>query len=61
MTESDLIIICPCCGEHKPITEFHRKRKSPMGRQKNCKTCVSKSMKVRYKLITGGKAEGIYR
>lgn len=56
-----MIIKCPSCGEHKPVTEFHRKRKSPMGRQSNCKSCVSKLMKSRYKLITGGRAEGIYK
>lgn len=31
---------CTRCGETKPLTEFHRNRSAPDGRQSRCKVCV---------------------
>ena len=30
---------CACCGEVKPLSEFHRYRYDPSGRQPHCKMC----------------------
>lgn len=31
---------CTTCGETKPLTDFHRDKKSAGGRRNDCKTCA---------------------
>lgn len=31
---------CPCCGETKALTEFHRNKAAKDGRQSKCKSCA---------------------
>ena len=44
--------ICRCCFLEKPLTEFHRFKKSKDGRKNDCKICAAKKYRQWY--IRGG-------
>lgn len=33
--------VCRGCGEEKPLSEYHRRRAAPDGRQRKCKQCAT--------------------